>query len=70
MKFEEDSVIFYKDDKQIPSEYHSRLLDVTASIHDIESRKGLVDRGSFLNIMSLSKLEEVEVTREQVLEYQ
>lgn len=34
MKFQEDAVISYKEDKQIPSKYHSRPLYVTISVHD------------------------------------
>lgn len=67
MRFKEDAFIFYKQDKQIPSEYHNRPLSLTASLHDVELTRGLVDAGSSLNIMPLLILEEAG-TREYVVE--
>lgn len=52
MKFEDEAVIFYKEDKLSSSRYHNRHLYITAYDHDVEWIRGLVDAGSLLNIMS------------------
>lgn len=64
----EDAVVFYREDKKISSEYRNRPLYVITSVHYVELMQGLADLGSFLNIMTLSTLEEVEIPREHVFE--
>lgn len=68
MKFEEDVVSFYKENKKILSEYHNRPIYVTLSIHDVKLRGGLVDPVFPLDIVSLSTLETMEIPPDQVVE--
>lgn len=53
MSFKDDRVLFHKKNKQIPFDYHSKPICVTASLHDLDLTRGLVDLGSFSNIMPL-----------------
>lgn len=68
MKFEEDVVVFYKEDKKMPSKYHNKPLYVNTSIHDVGLRLGLVDPGYTLNIRPILAFETVEIAREHVVE--
>lgn len=49
--YEDDAIIFYKEDKQVPSEYHNRPLCFTSFAHDVQLRRRLVYPGPSLNIM-------------------
>lgn len=63
----EDEIVFYKEDKQIHSEYHKRPFYFTSFVYDVELRS-VVDLESSLSIMPLSTLEEVGIFLEHGVE--
>lgn len=66
--FKDDTVGFYRQNKQIHSKYHNKPPYVTNPVYNVELRKGLVDPGSSLNTMPLSPLEAVGISREHPIE--
>lgn len=66
----DDAIASYKEDWQVQLEYHKRPPYVTASFHDMESRRGLVDPGSSPKKIPFSTFEAIgqEYVVEQPIE--
>lgn len=67
MKYEDHAVVFYREEKHTYLEYSNKPLYITTFFIDEESRRGLVDQGSSLDIMPLSILKEVGIPQEDVV---
>lgn len=59
----EKRIVFYKIDRKILPNYHTRPLHITTSIHNVELKHALIDIGSSSNIIPLLILEVTRIPR-------
>lgn len=65
-KFDDNAVVFNENDQgEVPSQ-HNRPLQATVKVRDVEPKRTMLDQRSSLNIIVLSVLDIVGVSRENI----
>lgn len=65
-RFEDNGLVFYKNNRRDVPTQHNRPLYVTAKMRDVELKRVLLDSGSSLNIISLDVLDDLRIPREKI----